>query len=129
MKSLLKDVILICKGYYNKDKYLSVKDALVAYYKKNYSDDYDVTDEFLLNTLIRSAMIELCEKYPDRLLMIMDGYIMKAGDADSYSSQLLSAIILAFHDLCMRGPNLIDIDTSIYFTIIDGERVPIHKII
>lgn len=129
MKTLLKDVILICKGYYDKDKYLSVKDALVAYYMKNYSDDYDVTDEFLLNTLIRGAMIELCENYPDRLPMIMNEYIIKAGDADSYSSQLLSAITLAFHDLCMRGGNLVDIDTSCYFTIVDGRRVPIRKII
>lgn len=36
MKTTEKDILMICKGHYNKEKYKTIEEALDAYYRREY---------------------------------------------------------------------------------------------
>lgn len=58
-----KDIMLLCKGWYNKEKYKTTKDALIAYYNKNYwypNDKVKILEfRFINNVLLKPAIQEL----------------------------------------------------------------------
>lgn len=67
-KTLLKDIILVCKGYYNQKVFLSVSDALGEYYREYISlYDVDISDKVIIMKIFVPAIQELMKKYPDRV--------------------------------------------------------------
>lgn len=57
-----KDIMLLCKGRYNTDKYKTLKDALQRYYEERYQygEPYDLLSfGFINEVLIRPAIEEL----------------------------------------------------------------------
>lgn len=65
MKTTEKDILMICKGYYDKEKHKSLEDALDAYYRR----EYDVSKESL-PTLSYEFMFSLWFKYCIREFLI-----------------------------------------------------------
>jgi hypothetical protein len=62
-KSHGKDIMLLCKGWYNQEKYETTKDALNEYYYKNYGNediigDYDAINQILLKPAIQELLTE-----------------------------------------------------------------------
>lgn len=127
-KTTAKDVILLCKGWYDKEKYTSKLSALKQYYRERYCCDMeDVLREqperFLLRTVIEQAMYEVINNYPDRLRGFINGYVIASeirlfGIPDrelSYDEMLFYRIVSFFSSLQMRGDGLIEIDTEDYF--------------
>ncbi len=53
---LEQDIILICKGWYNHDKYKSEFDALVAYYHKHYSGNFEPSRGFIVNLFFKPTV-------------------------------------------------------------------------
>ena len=58
MKTTAKDVILLCKGWYDKEKYPTMLEALKQYYRKNYCDDMEeyLNESYLLKIVLEQTM-------------------------------------------------------------------------
>lgn len=125
MRTTAKDVILLCKGWYNKEQYPTILDALKQYYRKNYCNDLEdqLNESFLLKTVLIEAMREIGTHYPDRLLYFINGFLMYGetlhGIPDinntDYNYQLFYRIVNYLSKLQMRGDRLVEIDTNSYF--------------
>jgi hypothetical protein len=78
-----KDIMLLCKGWYDRNKYKTLKDALIAYYNKNYrySDDYEetLTYSFINKVLLKQAVHELLT---ERFTYLFVNYLF---DTDAFS--------------------------------------------
>ena len=62
-KTLEKDILLICKGYYDKNKYKSVLEALNAYYHREYGCEDIIMDEgFALNLFLKPCVKEFLKE-------------------------------------------------------------------
>ena len=137
-KTTAKDVILLCKGWYDKDKYSSLLEALKQYYRKTYSDDYEeyLGEGFLLKTVLNDAMQEITKKYPDRMPAFINQYILYGetiygipdGTNQDYDYQMFYRIAEFFKRLQMRGDGLIEIDTHDYFVEnLQDDRSQMHR--
>lgn len=128
MKTTAKDIILLCKGWYDKEKYSSILEALKAYYKKNYCSDVDeniLTEAFLLEVLLRPAMWELSINYQDRFSYFVSQYLfgkslsvrLSLPDEKNvdYEYQLFYRITSFLTNLIMRGEAWYEIETDDYF--------------
>lgn len=124
MKTTAKDVILLCKGWYNKEKYPTVLDALKQYYRKNYCDDMEdqLNERFILRVVLIEAMREIANKYPDRLFGFVNGYLtygemlfMPDETNNDYDHQMFYRIVNFLARLQMRGDERMEIDTDEYF--------------
>ena len=62
-KILEKDILLICKGYYNKEKYKSVLQAFNAYYHREYGcEDITMDEGFALNLFLKPCVKEFLKE-------------------------------------------------------------------
>lgn len=61
---LEKDIILICKGRYNKEKYKTLEDAFTAYYKKYYDEfkENNLSESDILYIFIKPALNYILDK-------------------------------------------------------------------
>ena len=60
MKTTEKDILLICKNWYNKELYKSKLDAFNAYYHKYYgNEDIEMSKAFALNLFLEPTIIEM----------------------------------------------------------------------
>ena len=128
----LKDVILLCKGYYDRGKYGSVLEALKEYYRKNYADDMEevLCESFLLHTVLENVMDTLIAEYGDggRLSGFLYGMFRSSdiqtgtGNKTDIDTWLFYYVVQHLSAIQMRGHNLKDIDTSGYFTKENGHR-------
>lgn len=129
MKTTAKDVILLCKGWYDKEKYPTTLEALKQYYRKNYCDDMEeyLNESFLLKIVLEQTMQEIVEKYPDRMVGFVNlylttprffGYDNKSNQ--DYDCQLFYRITSFLNSLQMRGDGFIEIDTRDYFEFESG---------
>lgn len=125
MKTTAKDVILLCKGWYNKEKYPTVLEALKQYYRKNYCNDMEeyLNESFLLKIVLEQTMLEIVREYPDRMFKFVNSYLIvprgilgydNNGNQD-YNYQLFYRITHFLNNLQMRGDGYIEIDTEEYF--------------
>ena len=58
MKTLEKDIILICKGWYNQTKYYSVLEAFQAYYQKEYrNEQIQITTRLAIELFLKPAYL------------------------------------------------------------------------
>ena len=125
IKTTAKDVILLCKGWYNHDLYPTILEALKQYYRKNYSMDMEeyLNEIFLFRVILLDVMREITEKYPDRLKGFVNGYLDNVetifGISDKsnndYGYQMFYRIINFLSRLRMKGDGVVEIDTSEYF--------------
>lgn len=128
MKSTAKDIILLCKRRYDREKYPSILEALKEYYRKNYiygSHDMDdqLNERFILRVILVEVMREIARDYPDRLTFFINGYLVHGqilfGIPDEsnmdYDYQMFYRIVNFLSSLRMRGEGFINIDTSEYF--------------
>ena len=124
MKTTAKDVILLCKGWYDKEKYPTVLEALKEYYRKNYCNDMEehLNERFILRVILIEVMREIASKYHDRLLGFVNGYLiygqmlfMPDENNNDYDHQLFYRIINFLARLQMRGDERIEINTDEYF--------------
>ena len=124
MKTTAKDIILLCKDWYNKEKYPTVLDALKQYYRKNYCDDMEdhLNERFILRVVLIEAMREIANKYPDRLFGFVNGYFtygemlfMPDETNNDYDYQMFYRIVNFLARLQMRGDERMEIDTDEYF--------------
>ena len=77
-KTTAKDVILLCKGWYDKKQYPNLLEALKQYYRKTYSENYEeyLNEDFLLKTVLTDAMREIVGNYPDRMKGFINLYLL-----------------------------------------------------
>lgn len=124
IKSTTKDVILLCKGWYDKEKYLTILDALKQYYRKNYSEELEdqLNERFILRTILIDVMREIASKYPDRLLGFVNSYLISGEmiflpdeENNDYDYQLFYRIVNFLSRLKIRGDGFIEINTNEYF--------------
>lgn len=137
MKSTAKDVILLCKGWYDEEKYQSKLEALKEYYRRYYNDDMDefLNEEFLVKTVLADVIREIQSKYKDRFVYIIncicniDPFRLYISIPDSSNEnfyyQLFYRIIGCLGNMRMHGDGLTEIDTDDYFierVHLDGEH-------
>lgn len=128
MKSTAKDIILLCKGWYDKEKYSTILDALKGYYRKYYVSEIEdeiLTESFLLNILLNQTMWEISKFYPDRFINFTSQYMfgenlsikltLPEEKNKDYEYQLFYRIVAFLHNLNMHGETLENIDTREYF--------------
>lgn len=132
MKTIAKDIILLCKGWYDSEKYPSRLEALKQYYRKNYcynelSTDVEkiLNEGFLLEVLLRPVMWELSMNYPDRFSYLISQYLFGKSlsvrlslpdeKTTDYEYQLFYRLIAFLSNLVMRGESWIEIETDDYF--------------
>lgn len=130
MKTTAKDVILLCKGWYDKEKYPTILDALKQYYRIHYSTHYEdlLCERFLLKIVLLQAMQEIVKDYPDRLISFVNSYaisepnlfIIPDSNNRDFDYQMFYRVIYFLSNLQMYGEGLIGIDTEEYF--IDEQR-------
>lgn len=61
----LTDIMLICKGWYNKEKYRSVLEALNGYYHKYYGcEDITMDKGFAVNLFLQPLVLETINRRP-----------------------------------------------------------------
>ena len=131
-----KDIMLLCKGWYNKTEYKDIKDALIAYYHKNYGCENITPDYGFINqVLFEPAIREFSEDFNYMLV----SYIFKpcivgmVNDKNiSYEEGLYNRLVSFFNMMMV----LDKVDTSIYFTIenasedtTEGHRVLVEAIV
>lgn len=64
MRNQNKDVLAICKGKYDTEKYSSQFDALKAYYMREYwMEERFVTNEYILKVLLLPALSEYLKRH------------------------------------------------------------------
>lgn len=124
-KTIAKDIILLCKGWYNHDLYSTILEALKQYYRKYYSIymEESLGERFLFRIILIEVMREIAEKYPDRLRGFINGYLaygeMIYGIPDesnnNYDYQMFYRIVNYLAKLKMKGDGIVEIDTSDYF--------------
>ncbi len=70
----LIDIMLICKGWYNKELYSSKLSAMKAYYDKyyDYIDAVDFTKEFAFNLFLKPLVEEAIKKDPSLVYYILN---------------------------------------------------------
>ena len=62
-KTLGKDILLICKGYYNKEKYKSVLEAFNAYYHTEYlCEDITMDEGFAIQLFLKPCVKEFLKE-------------------------------------------------------------------
>lgn len=128
MRTTLKDVALLCKGYYDRKKYSSAYDALKQYYREYYVENIEeelLSKNFIVKVVLQQAVQELVDEYPDRTrklvldLLKNDPFLIfeNNGTEDNslYYETLFTKITCFFHCLIMRGDGFKEIDTSDYF--------------
>lgn len=60
MKTLEKDILLICKGWYNNEKYTDILDAFNGYYHREYGCEEIIMDKsFALNLFLKPTVTEM----------------------------------------------------------------------
>ena len=133
-KTMTKDIILLCKGWYDQEKYPTVLDALKQYYRKNYcygkhDMDEQLNERFIFRVLLIEAMREITKEYPDRLIGFMNGYLTDVQllfipdeNNNDYDYQMYHRIKTFLARLPMRGDGWIEIDTSAYFNEVTDEN-------
>lgn len=144
-KTTAKDIILLCKGWYDHDLYPTILDALKQYYRKYYNMDMEESlgERFLFRIVLIEAMREIAEKYPDRLRGFINGYLtygeMIFGVPDEsnkdYDYQMFYRIVNYLARLKMNGDGIVEIDTDDYFVEdlqdrhnqITREHLPFHN--
>lgn len=124
MKTTAKDIILLCKGWYDKEKYPTILEALKQYYRKNYCDDMEevLNERFILRVILIEVMREIASKYSDRLLGFINGYLtygeilfMPDENNKDYDYQMFYRIVNFLARLKMRGEGWQEIETEEYF--------------
>ena len=124
MKTTAKDVILLCKGWYDEEKYPTILEALKQYYRVKYSDQYEeqLNESFLLHIVLEQTMQEIVRKYPDRMIGFVNLYLITPrgifgydNNSQDYDYQLFYRITQFLNCLQMRGEGFIEIDTEEYF--------------
>jgi len=144
-RTTAKDVILLCKGWYDHNLYPTILEALKQYYRKNYCVDMEESfgEKFLFRIVLIEAMREITEKYPDRLRGFINGYLaygeMIFGVPDELNNdfdyQMFYRIVNFLARLKMKGDGIVEIDTSEYFVEelqdqhdqITREHLPFHN--
>ena len=135
MKIMAKDVILLCKGWYDKEKYPTLFEALRERYLKTIPDfisDDDFIEEMksgftvksLLYNILEPTMKEIVLHYNDRMrdFLIYLFYCCNEKDSEfGYSDEnncvyILSDVIIKFlSSIRFRGDKIIEINVDEYF--------------
>ena len=133
-KATAKDVILLCKGWYDSEKYPNTLEALKQYYRKNYNYgshdmDDDLNEKFIFRVILLEVMKTIAREYPDRMLYFMNGFIGYVDlffgvdqDNNDYDYQMFHRIVTFLARLQMRGDGYIEIETDDYFEEICDEE-------
>lgn len=67
----MTDILLICKGWYNKKKYKTVLDAMNAYYHKYYgNEDMTMAKGFALELFLYPLAKEIIKKCPNMINVV-----------------------------------------------------------
>ena len=128
-----KDIMLLCKGWYNKDKYKTLKDALKAYYHKYYDNedidpDYGFIDRVLLKPAIQELLTDRFKHLFVSCLFDTDGFDIWKFDKMmikelSYEEELYYRLTKFLHGLRRyENDNTELIDTNDYWLIVDGHK-------
>lgn len=118
-EKLYKDVIMIIKGWYNKEKYNCSFAALNAYYHKHYTSVSDLTydtaiENFLIPTMnwVFENKYESCEVY---FKLITDRLYRTRKANTSYLAVLFDGMVIFLFSLAIR--NIDEITKKPYWII------------
>lgn len=124
MINTMTDVILLCKGWYNKDKYPTLLDALKEYYRRNYSENMEqyLNERFITEVILKNVMEDIVTRYPDRMYGFINPYLFYGSlfivpdeSNNDYYYSLFYRIVHFLGNLQMQGDGLVTIDTDGYF--------------
>lgn len=111
-----KDIMLLCKGWYDEEKYTTLKDALTAYYHKNYGNE-DLTPDygFINEVLLKPVMVyEFADINPYMLMnyIFSNDLLIRMKDKEgSFDEGLYNRITTFLSNLTTKN----NIDTSAYW--------------
>jgi hypothetical protein len=112
-----KDIMLLCKSWYDKEKYKTLKEALTAYYHKHYNNEDIVPDYgFINDVLLKPIMVyEFANTNPHMLMnYIFSNDIIirsKENDGVTYDEGLYNRITSFLSNQVVKGM----IDTTAYW--------------
>lgn len=130
MKNQTADIILLCKGWYDKEKYPTIVDALKQYYHIHYSEDYeDIDERFLLHCLIKPTVQDIANKYPSildsflKVSLFGEGVFLPDDSNRDIDYNLFYRIVQNLTHTMILGK----IDLSDYFGFTDDPDYPGHQ--
>lgn len=140
-KTLGKDIMLLCKGWYNKEKYKTTKDALITYYHKEYGcEDIDPDFNFINVVLLQPAISEFLNDntkdqfisyiFTDSIIDVCELWDKYNKKKLSYDEELYYRLTHFIRRLKTRYYDEVLIDTDQYFTINnEDQRILVEPII
>ena len=132
-----KDIMLLCKGWYNKERYKTTKDALIVYYHKHYgNEDINPTYGFINEVLLKNTIQELlCDRYKNSFVdYLFKPYVFGTFNKKglTYEEELYYRITEFISDLRVKeDDNTVIINTNDYWLKENGSEVIVdgHKIL
>lgn len=81
----LTDIMLICKGWYNKEKYKTLLEALNAYYHKHYGcEDITMNKAFAQELFLKPLVLEAIKRKPALARYIFEPTLRTLSDKDPF---------------------------------------------
>jgi hypothetical protein len=126
-RNATKEIILLCKGWYDEEKYPTKLEALKEYYRKYYNYgrhdmDDDLNEKFIFRVILLETMKNIVKTYPDRMHCFINGFLGYVDlffgvdeNNNDYDYQMYHRIIRFLDRLPMHGEGWIEIETSDYF--------------
>lgn len=116
MKTMETDILLICKNWYNREKYkYDMYNAFKAYYEAYYNDsDVPFSKELCLQMFLKPTIVKfadiapkttinklLCQSYAEDV-MLLDGEHL------TYEDKMYERCIICLRDLIVKNVDLVD---------------------
>lgn len=131
-----KDIMLLCKGWYDKEKYITLKDALIAYYHRDYGNT-DITPDYgFVNTVLLKPAIE--ELFTEKLKYLFlqhifnDSYIYHMKQpSQTYEEELFRRLTGFLFSIRCQTDDSILVNTSDYWLKENGleVKVDLHNVL
>lgn len=92
--STMTDILVICKGWYNKLEYKDILDALSAYYHKNYGNESIVMDRPLATHLfLKPLALKAIEIKPTLARYILEPSFSMTENDESFTNVLYDRLL------------------------------------
>lgn len=122
MRTLEKDVLLICKNWYNQTLYKSCFEALEAYYKKYYNTNVEFTKKLCIESLLRPTLLHFSNVNPNYIIYTLlsesftEMYLLDNNENITYEDRLCIRILDTLMEMSVK-----EIDLSDYKEIFEAE--------
>ena len=103
----LIDDMLICKGWYNKDKHNTILEALNAYYHKYYRCyDIEMDEAFAISLFLQPLVTEIIKRKPELIIYLFNPVYGRYKNEGNFSELLFTRLL---HIITMSTSNIFDL--------------------